>query len=150
MVSKFYIHNDILQRWISFKFLSIPITDRLTIVFLVGASVKSTLQRYWPASEPRTSCTRRIAGNVSGLNCARGPSHFSSDHTSEVANDRPPPPLPINPGFPTSILKRNECQIYCFYSPASTFFKRRPLKDLPKINKLKDTWKYQQIAVLKS
>ena len=76
------------------------------MVFLVGASVKSTLHLYWPASVPLTLCTLKIAGKASGRNCARGPNHFSSDHTSEVARDKPPPPLLINSGFPTSILKR--------------------------------------------
>ena len=98
---------NLLNLWRNMRFFvwNIPITDKFTIVFLVGASVKSTLHLYWPASDPLTLCTRRIAGNASGLNCARGPSHFSSDHTSDVARDRPPPPLPIKPGFPTSILK---------------------------------------------
>ena len=59
--------------------LGLPITVKLTCSLRVGASVKSTLQRYWPASAPRTPSTLRVAGYVSGLKRARGPSHFSSD-----------------------------------------------------------------------
>ena len=80
---------------------NLPTTVRLTSVFLVGASLKSTRHLYWPASLPATSWTLRTAGKVSGRNWARDPSHFSSDQTSDVIRERPLP-LPS----PTSTLEK--------------------------------------------
>ena len=50
---------------------------RFTSWFLVGASVKSTLHRYWPASAPPTSSMRSVAGKVSGRKWARAPTQWS-------------------------------------------------------------------------
>lgn len=76
----------------------IPITVRFMRVFLVGASVKSTLHRYWPASDFMTSWTIKRAGKASGRNVARVPSHSSSDQTSAEANP---------PEGPTSRLEKS-------------------------------------------
>ena len=99
-------HNLKIERRVSKK--NSPITVKLTSVFRVGASVKSTLHLYWPASLPLTLCTRKMAGNASGLNWARDPSHFSSDQTSEDKRESPPPP--VKPPSPTSTLKRDLSQ----------------------------------------
>ena len=66
------------------QYSNLPITVKLTKVFLVGASVKSTLHLYCPASTPITSSILKVAGNVSGRKWARAPSHFSSDQMTDV------------------------------------------------------------------
>ena len=66
------------------QYRNLPITVKLTKVFLVGASVKSTLHLYCPASTPITSSILKVAGNVSGRKWARAPSHFSSDQMTDV------------------------------------------------------------------
>ena len=83
-----------------YLWIFLPITVKLTIVFLVGASVKSTRHRYWPESEPLTLLTRKIPGKLSGRNRARVPSHFSSDQT--VADEN------MSSFSPTSRLKKKE------------------------------------------
>ena len=78
-----------------------------------------------------------MAGNASGRNCALGPNHFSSDHTSEVAKDRPPPPLLINSGFPTSILKKQNqysVQVVYYFTLLEQFLEIKMLKNFLLLN----------------
>ena len=88
---------------------SLPITVKLTKVFLVGASVKSTLHLYCPASTPITSSILKVAGNVSGRKWARAPSHFSSDQMTDV--DKASEDVNTS-SPPTSILQKKEKRIH--------------------------------------
>lgn len=76
---KFIQVNQLLIQWykLGCNWLCLPITVRFTSWFLVGASVKSTLHRYWPASAPPTSSMRSVAGKVSGRKWARAPTQWS-------------------------------------------------------------------------